>query len=81
MSALTVRLPNSLHAKVRELAARDDISVNQFIASAVGEKLASVLTVDYLRKEAAQGRREDFERFLRAVPDVPDASGTSSPTN
>lgn len=81
MSALTVRLPNSLHAKVRELAARDDISVNQFIASAVGEKLASVLTVDYLRQEAAQGRREDFERFLRAVPDVPDASGTSSPTN
>jgi len=81
MSALTVRLPNSLHAKVRELAARDDISVNQFIASAVGEKLASVLTVDYLRQEAAQGRREDFERFLRAVPDVPDASDTSSPTN
>ena len=57
MSALTVRLPNSLHAKVRELAARDDISVNQFIASAVGEKLASVLTVDYLRQEAAQGSR------------------------
>lgn len=81
MSALTVRLPNSLHAKVRELAARDDISVNQFIASAVGEKLASVLTVDYLRQEAAQGRREDFERFLRAVPDVPDASDTSSSTN
>lgn len=81
MSALTVRLPNSLHAKVRELAARDDISVNQFIASAVGEKLASVLTVDYLRQEVAQGRREDFERFLRAVPDVPDASDTSSPTN
>jgi hypothetical protein len=73
MSALTVRLPNSLHAKVRELAARDDISVNQFIASAVGEKLACVLTLDYLRQEAAQGQREDFARFLRAVPDVPDA--------
>lgn len=72
MSALTVRLPNSLHAKIREIAARDDISVNQFIASAVGEKLASVLTVEYLREEAAQGRREDYDRFLRAVPDVPD---------
>lgn len=73
MSALTIRLPNSLHAKVRELAAREDISVNQFIASAVGEKLASLLTADYLRQEAAQGRREDFDRFMRAVPDVPDA--------
>lgn len=71
MTALTIRLPNSLHAKIRELAARDGVSVNQFIASAAGEKLASMLTVDYLREEAAKGRREDFVRFLAAVPDVP----------
>ncbi|MDP3924992.1 MAG: YlcI/YnfO family protein, partial [Hydrogenophaga sp.] len=68
MTALTIRLPNSLHAKIRELAARDDISVNQFIASAAGEKLASILTVDYLRQEAAQCSRQDFDRFLQAVP-------------
>lgn len=72
MTALTIRLPNSLHAKIRELAARDDISVNQFIASAAGEKLASILTVDYLREEAAKGQREDFDRFMSAVPDAPD---------
>lgn len=77
MTALTIRLPNSLHAKIRELAARDDISVNQFIASAAGEKLASILTVDYLREEASKGRREDFDRFLRAVPDVPDEADRS----
>jgi hypothetical protein len=46
--------------------------VNQFIASAAGEKLASLLTADHLRQEAAQGRRVDFDRFMRAVPDVPD---------
>ena len=74
MTALTIRLPNSLHAKIRELALRDGVSVNQFIASAAGEKLASVLTVDYLRQEAAQGRRKDFDRFMNAVPDVPDAA-------
>ncbi|MCA0325661.1 MAG: type II toxin-antitoxin system HicB family antitoxin [Proteobacteria bacterium] len=72
MTALTVRLPHSLHAKTRELAARDGVSVNQFIASAAGEKLASVLTVDYLRQEAKLGLREDFDRFMRAVPDQPD---------
>ncbi|MGA1296637.1 MAG: toxin-antitoxin system HicB family antitoxin [Burkholderiaceae bacterium] len=72
MTALTVRLPNSVHAKIRELAARDAISVNQFIASAAAEKLASMLTLDYLRQEAAQGRRADFERYLDAVPVVPD---------
>lgn len=74
MTALTVRLPNSVHAKIRELAARDAISVNQFIASAAAEKLASMLTLDYLRQEAAQARREDFDRYLNAVPDGPDDS-------
>jgi len=73
MTALTVRLPHSVHAKIRELAARDAISVNQFIASAAAEKLASMLTVDYLRQEDAQGQREALDRYLRAVPDVPDA--------
>jgi predicted transcriptional regulator len=75
MTALTVRLPNSVHQKIKELAARDDISVNQFIASAVAEKMASLLTLDYLRREAAQGNRSDFERYLRSVPDTPPAEG------
>ncbi|MBP6249895.1 MAG: toxin-antitoxin system HicB family antitoxin, partial [Leptothrix sp. (in: Bacteria)] len=44
MSALTIRLPNSVHQKIKELAKRDQISVNQFIASAAAEKMASVLT-------------------------------------
>ena len=70
MTALTVRLPNSVHQKIKELARRDDISVNQFIASAAAEKMASVLTLDYLKSEAAQGKRSDFEHYLGKVPDV-----------
>ena len=35
-----------------------------------GEKLAVVLTMDFLRREANAGRREDFEKYLKAVPDV-----------
>lgn len=33
MTAITICLPNSVHQKIKELAARDDVSVNQFIAS------------------------------------------------
>ena len=61
MSALTIRLPNSVHQKIKELAERDQISVNQFIASAAAEKMASVLTLDYLKAEAAQGDRAAFD--------------------
>ena len=71
MSALTIRLPNSVHESIKQLAKKDGISVNQFIASAASEKMASFLTLDYQRREAALGKREDFERLLRMVPDVP----------
>ena len=70
MSALTVRLPNSVHETIKDLAKRDGISVNQFIASAAAEKMASLLTVDHLKREAAKGSRKDFEKFLRKVPNV-----------
>ncbi len=75
MTALPVCLPNSVHQKVRELAERDEISMNQFIASAVAEKMASVMTLDCLKVEAAKGKRKDFERYLRMVPDVPVSLG------
>jgi predicted transcriptional regulator len=75
MTALTIRLPNSVHQKIKELAVRDDISVNQFIASAAAVKMASVLTLDFLKSEAAKGSRAEFEYCLSRVPDVPAAQG------
>jgi hypothetical protein len=75
MSTLTVQLPESLRKSIEALAAKEGYSVSQFLASAAGEKLAVVMTMDYLRREANQGRREDFEKYLAAVPNVtpPDA--------
>ncbi len=70
MTALTIRLPNSVHESIKALARKDGISVNQFIASAASEKMASFQTLDYLRREAALGKRADFERYLSLVPDV-----------
>jgi hypothetical protein len=68
MSTLSLRLPDSLHEKVRELAARDDISINQFIATAVAEKMSALLTAEYLEERATRGERAAFERVLRKVP-------------
>ena len=69
MSTVTFELPDSLRKRIEILAAQEGFSVSQFLASAAGEKLAVMLTMDYLRREAA-GRREDFEKYLAAVPDV-----------
>jgi hypothetical protein len=70
MSTLTIELPESLKKNIEALAAKEGFSVSQFLASAAGEKLAVMLTMDYLRREASAGRRESFERYLAAVPNV-----------
>ncbi len=71
MSTLTIQLPESLKKNIEALAAREGYTVSQFLASAAGEKLAGVLTMDYLRRVANAGRREDFDKYLSAVPNVP----------
>ena len=75
MSIMTVELPESLKKTIEALAAKEGYSPSQFMASAAGEKLAVVLTMDYLRQEIAAGRREDFEKYLAASPDVPPMPG------
>jgi predicted DNA-binding protein len=71
MSTLSVRLPNSLHRRLREVAEREGVSMNQLISSAIGEKLASLLTLDYLRERSGQGKRSAYDKILRRVPDAP----------
>lgn len=75
MSTLTVHLSDSISKNIEALAAREGFTVAQFLASAASEKLAVMLTMDYLKSEATAGRREDFERYLGAVPAAPPSPG------
>ena len=56
MSALSVRLPDSVHETVKALAEKDNISINQFISSAVIEKITALETEKYQEK--------NWEKFL-----------------
>ena len=69
MTALTIRLPESLHREIKQLAKAEGVSINQFLTLAAAEKISALRTIDYLRAEAAKGGREDFEAFLAVVPD------------
>lgn len=70
MSTLSIRLPESLHKGVKEVAQREGISINQFIALAVAEKLSAWNTEAYLKERAARASRERYEAALAQVPDV-----------
>lgn len=70
MKAMSLRLPNSLHEQLKELANEDGISINQFVMLAVAEKIASLSTIEYLQQRARRGSREKFLAVLERVPDV-----------
>jgi hypothetical protein len=76
MSTISLRLPQSLHDRVRKLADEDEVSINQFITTAVAEKMSALLTAQYLGQRAKQGRRRKFDRVLKKVrsvePEKPD---------
>ena len=69
MSTLTIKLPDSLLKTIRRLAKAEGVSVNQFVSSAAGEKMAAWQTLEHLRQEAEGGRRKDYLKFLDAAGD------------
>lgn len=70
MSTISLRLPESLHNKVRELAKAEDVSINQLITTALAEKMSALMTVDYLEERSARGDRVKFDRAMGRVGDV-----------
>ena len=70
MSVLSVRLPESLHKMAKDVAEEDNVSLNQFIATAVAEKVAALTTENYLKSRADRGSRKAFDQALVKVPAV-----------
>ena len=75
MSTISLRLPDSLHESVRDLAKEDNISINQFVATALAEKMSALTTEKYLSERAVKGNKKKFKAALSKVKDVePDTS-------
>jgi hypothetical protein len=82
MSTLNVNIPESLRRRAQSLAHDDGVPLDQFIATALAEKVAVLDADNYVRERAARGSREKFERVLSKVPDVePEVHDRLSPRN
>lgn len=81
MATMSIRVPDSLHRAIKEFAAKEGYSMNQFLVTAAAEKLSSLATVDYLRERAERANLKDFDRILGKVPDVPPDPGDELPPN
>ena len=67
MSTVSLRLPNSIHNRVKQLAKMDGVSINQFISVALTEKVSVMNAVDYLENRAKRGTLDKFQRVLDKV--------------
>ena len=70
MNTISLRLPESLHKQIQELAIKDQVSIDQFVISAIAEKVSAFMTKDYLEKRAKRASKEKFKQAMAKVPDA-----------
>lgn len=64
-STYPLRLPKSVKAEVERRAKADGVSVNQFVATAVAEKLAVMNTAAFFAERRERADFSAFDRIMR----------------
>ena len=64
-STYPLRLPRSVKAEVERRAKADGVSVNQFLATAVAEKLAAMNTAAFFSERRNRADFAAFDRIMR----------------
>lgn len=74
-STYPLRLPRSVKAEVERRAKQDGISINQFVATAVAEKLAAMGTAEFFAERRERADFGAFDQLMRrkgGEPPAPD---------
>ena len=79
VSTYPLRLPRSVKAAVEKIAKEEGISLNQFVATAVAEKLAAMNTATFFAERKVRADIKAFKRILKRKGGVPPRSGDERP--
>ena len=78
-----LRLPRSIKTAVEKMAQNEGVSINQFVATAVAEKLAVLGTASYFAERKERADLVAFKRILTRkggeAPRAGDERGTGKP--
>ena len=75
-STYPLKLPNSVKNAAADLAKLDGVSLNQFIAAAVAEKVGTLRTAgEFLKERAGTSKPKDLIKYLRRAPKVAPPEG------
>jgi hypothetical protein len=75
ITTFPLRLPNSLKQALKETAKEDEDSINQFIITAVEEKLSAMKTLSFFEKARQEANLEKFLRMLNREGGQPPREG------
>lgn len=78
-STYALRLPASIKAEAERLAASDGTSLNQFVATAVAEKVAALRTASYFAERRGRADWEAFDRLMSRRGGEPPRAGDELP--
>jgi hypothetical protein len=78
-STYPLRLPASIKAEAERLAAEDGTSLNQFVATAVAEKVAALRTVSLFAARKGQADWDAFDRLMSRPGGEPPRPGDELP--
>jgi hypothetical protein len=70
MGKLVVELPDSLREKASNLAKRNGLSLEEFVAQAIAARIAAAEMSTQLAERTRRGNRADFDAVLAKVPDT-----------
>jgi len=77
-----LKLPTSIKVAAARLAKEDGVSLNQWIAAAVAQKVGAVETAaDFFRRRAGDAEPEDLKAFLAVAPGVVPEPGDEIPNH
>ena len=78
-STYPLRLPVSIKAEAERLAASEGTSLNQFVASAVAEKVAALRTASYFAERRGRADWAAFDRLMGRAGGEPPRAGDELP--
>ena len=71
VSTYPLRMPASLKAAVARISKEDGTSINQFVTTAIAEKISAMKTAEFFAKHARNADIEAARRLLRRVGGQP----------
>jgi uncharacterized protein (DUF1778 family) len=70
MGALTIRFPESLHQRLKVLAAKEGVSLNQFVVQAASER-ATLYEAETKQIASLKRRAQQYEAELKEQDEIP----------